>query len=273
MSNLLVEAIPAFADNYIWLIYNKNTPEAWIVDPGDAFPVLDRLKQRSLVLRGILITHHHGDHINGIPALLDAFPNARVIGPKHAKIPWVTEVAAADAHFLLYDDFPVNCLAVPGHTLEHVAYISHPDSNNPMVLCGDTLFSSGCGRLFEGSPETMWRSLKQLMALHPSTKVYAAHEYTQANLTFSAFLLPQNPAIKARKHAVDLLRSQQTPSLPSTMALELKTNPFLMVEQGEVIEAVNLHVGGRCAKTMLTGATTDSAAAVFKIIRQMKDQF
>lgn len=180
----LVEALTAFTDNYIWLIKDLKSQAAWVVDPGDASPVLNALNQQQLQLQGILITHHHYDHINGIPRLIEKLPKVRVIGPSHKQIPWVTDSALdyepeKQNTLNIFDGLSLTSIPVPGHTLEHVAYfleetrddLINQEESSPMLFCGDTLFSSGCGRLFEGTPEMMWESLKKLRALPSNTAV------------------------------------------------------------------------------------------------------
>jgi hydroxyacylglutathione hydrolase len=221
--------IPAFDDNYIWLLHN--TRHAVVVDPGDAAPVIETLKKLNLKLTAILITHHHSDHIDGVDALL-AYHAAPVYAPqyetydfKHIKLVEADEINLAEIN----QSFRVMWL--PGHTLGHIAYV-----NNEYLFCGDTLFGGGCGRLFEGTPQQMLHSLQRLKALKPDTKVFCTHEYTAKNISFALNFEPDNTDLLARKQQVQALRAQRLPSLPSTIELELQTNPFLRCNQATIIK-------------------------------------
>ena len=244
--------IPAFSDNYIWLIHHQGI--AIVVDPGDAQPVLQRLSALNLRLEAILVTHHHHDHIGGVQALIDA-TSAAVFAPakEHYAFPH-QPVKAGDTL-----DFPalalsLSVLEVPGHTLGHVAYYG-----NGMLFCGDTLFGAGCGRLFEGSPAQMHASLQQLAALPGATAVYCAHEYTERNLEFSLSLQPEHQALLARQQMTWKLRSQGLPSLPSSLSLELATNPFLRCQEAGLAAA--------------SGSSSPDPAQVFAAIREMRNHF
>ncbi len=224
---LEIQAIPAFQDNYIWLITQKNTSTAWVVDPGEASPVLSQLTQQGLTLSGILLTHHHADHIGGVAELVQAFPQAQVFGNEADahRLPSLTRALKdGDVFELLGCRFTT--LEVPGHTLGHLAFFSQ-DHQPPLLFCGDTLFAGGCGRLFEGSAEQMAHSLQRLAALPDTTQVYAAHEYTLNNLKFALMAEPDNAALQARYQACEALRAAQQATLPSDLALEKATNPFL----------------------------------------------
>ena len=171
-----VKAIKAFSDNYIWCISNEAEQTAWVVDPGQAEPVLNYLYEQNLTLCGILITHHHYDHTDGVAALVKAFRDIPVYGPRHSPFKGITH-GVSEADKVTVYDYTFTVLATPGHTLDHVCYI-----NDELSFTGDTLFSAGCGRLFEGSAEQMWHSLCKLRALPDECKIYCTHEYTQANL-------------------------------------------------------------------------------------------
>ncbi len=217
----LITPIPAFKDNYLWLL--QNAGENWLVDPGDAEAVRRELDRQRLELHGILITHHHPDHIGGVEALRR--PGMRIIGPALDVLPWTTEpLAGGETLHLAGLTFEV--LAVPGHTLNHLAFVCR-DTEPPVLFCGDTLFSAGCGRLFEGTAEQMHASLTLLKRLPDSTRVYCAHEYTQANTRFALTVDSENPDLLSFARQVDQARQQNRPTLPSTIGLEKRVNPFL----------------------------------------------
>lgn len=221
--------LPAFDDNYIWLLHNAN--HAMVVDPGDAKPVLAALKQHKLILSHILITHHHADHIDGVAELLAFSPATIVYAPSYEQFNF--------PHIALKENDEINLpeikqtfriMHLPGHTLGHIAYV-----NDESLLCGDTLFGAGCGRLFEGTPMQMLSSLNRLKQLNDATKVYCTHEYTTKNIAFALTLEPNNADLFARQTQVQVLRAQQLPSLPSNIGLERLTNPFLRCNSPEII--------------------------------------
>jgi hydroxyacylglutathione hydrolase len=226
--------IPAFNDNYIWLAHDGR--HALAVDPGDAAPVRDFIAQNGLTLVAILITHHHGDHTGGLPAFAGQCP---VFGPAAEDIPGVTHpVREGDTVPIPELDLRFEVLDLPGHTLGHVAYAAPG-----MVFCGDTLFSAGCGRLFEGSPAQMKASLAKLAALPPDTRVYCTHEYTLANLAFAQVAEPENPERDAWLAQCQRLRASGQPTLPTTIGRERAINPFLRVDQPTLIEGLSHFVG------------------------------
>lgn len=221
-------ALPALQDNYIWLL--RQARQAIVVDPGQAEPVLAYLQAHQLTLQAVLITHQHRDHIDGLPELLTNWPQAQVYVPAgsvHAR--QMAGIVVSDLQQLTLGDssLAAEVLAVPGHTLNHLAYLVKPPNQSPVLFCGDTLFSAGCGRLFEGTAEQMWQSLQRLAALAPDARLCCAHEYTLANLQFALAVEPDNAAVHARIAEVELLRQQGLPSLPSTIAAELLFNPFV----------------------------------------------
>lgn len=224
--SLQLQAIPAFNDNYIWLLHNGQ--HAVVVDPGDASPVLEVLTTQQLTLSAILITHHHHDHVGGITALLDVFPTIDVYGPAKENIPHCTqklnEASAVKLNALGLD---LRVLDIPGHTAGHIAYFGYSDLNEAFVFCGDTLFSGGCGRLFEGTPAQMLNSLNKLSALPPETLICCAHEYTLSNLMWALDVEPDNAELQAYFNEANQLRAAGQPTLPSTLAREQKINPFL----------------------------------------------
>ncbi|HEX4937256.1 MAG TPA: hydroxyacylglutathione hydrolase [Candidatus Kapabacteria bacterium] len=261
MSNLHIHPISAFSDNYIWCLHNQQL--AVVVDPGDAGPVQRYLQQQGLQLAGILVTHHHPDHIAGINTLVEHWPGIPVWGPAQEHIPARTQALQQGNRVQLPLGLELQVLDVPGHTLGHIAYFGTGASTGPVLFCGDTLFSSGCGRLFEGTPEQMFHSLGLFRRLPGETRVFCTHEYTLSNLKFALAVEPDNMDIQQRKTAVEQLRADHLPSLPSTLALELKVNPFLRTDQAPVIEAVSRNCGARPA----------SEAQTFARLRAWKDHF
>lgn len=255
---LAIEPIPAFTDNYIWCLHDGSN--AWVIDPGDAIPVIGFIESHDLHLRGILITHHHPDHIGGVGALCERFALKTVYGPDNPEIADITDVLReGDAITVLGQQFTV--LEVPGHTLDHIAYLS-TQMQPPALFCGDTLFAAGCGRLFEGTPEQMFTSLNKLKNLEPATRIFCTHEYTQANLRFAQAVEPDNLSLKQRAQSADNVRANDQPTLPSTLALELETNPFLRTQQPAVRAAALRH-----------SAQNTQEVEIFAAIRRWKDQF
>lgn len=231
--------IPAFTDNYIWAL--DNGQQAVVVDPGTEHGVLEWLAAKSLNLFAILITHHHADHTGGVQILQEA-TGAQVWGPAYETMPEpLTRLADGDHLQVLGLDFQV--LAVPGHTAGHIAYHCPDVDGAPLLFCGDTLFSAGCGRLFEGTPAQMLASLDRLAALPAHTRVCCTHEYTLANLRFALAVEPDN--LDLRNHAAhcEVLRQQNFPTLPSSIGLELKINPFLRSRQPGIAQAMQQRVG------------------------------
>lgn len=245
--------IPAFKDNYIWLLVRDG--RAAVVDPGDPAPVIERLEALGLVLESILITHHHADHQGGIAALVERW-QADVFGPEIESITGCNHpLTGGESIQVLGQEIKV--LAVPGHTLGHLAYYV------PGVLfCGDTLFGAGCGRLFEGTPAQMHNSLAQIAALPDDTLIYCAHEYTEANLRFAQELEPLNQDIQDRVKRVAESRAEGKSSVPSSLREEKASNPFLRTHVAAVIEAVRENLTVNC-----------DSVAVFSAVRQWRNNF
>jgi hydroxyacylglutathione hydrolase len=257
---LAVLTVPAFNDNYLWLIHDGVNAAA--VDPGDAQPILAALKAHGLTLTAILLTHHHADHTGGVPALLQHYA-VPVYGPRSDGIAAVTQPLSEDATVHVPGlDLQLSVLEVPGHTLGHIAYFRSGDE--PWLFCGDTLFAGGCGRLFEGSPSQMVDSLNKLAALPAETKVFCAHEYTLSNLRFASAVDPGNAALQARVEADTAKRARGVPTVPSTIGMERNTNPFLRYAEPQI--AAQLVAAGK-----LQGG--EAPVAVFAALRQWKNTF
>lgn len=247
-SEIRIEPIPAFNDNYFWLLVLGG--QAAIVDPGDAEPVLQRLQQRRLMLTNILVTHHHGDHVGGVAALVRS-TGARVYGPRGETIP-ARDVALGEGDRIEVLGLALHVLDVPGHTRGHIAYYA-PALR--ALFCGDTLFAAGCGRLFEGTAEQMTASLAKLAQLPAETRVYCAHEYTLANLRFARAVEPDNGVLMQRQRQCVALREGGQPTVPSTIGEELDTNPFLRCDVAAVRRMAETRAGHALATTAEAFAT------------------
>ena len=252
--------IPAFADNYIWLL--REGGAAVVVDPGDAAPVQAYLDAEGLDLAAIVATHHHGDHVGGVEALM-ASRQVPVYGPARETIPARTRALGEGDRVVLGDvGLELQVLDVPGHTAGHIAYTGRV-ADAPVLFCGDTLFAAGCGRIFEGTPAMMWTSLSKLAALDPATRVFCAHEYTLANLRFAAAVEPANVAVAQRRERDAAVRERGQPTVPSTIADELATNPFLRANEPAVRAEAEAHAG----------RLLDGDVAVFAQLRAWKNGY
>lgn len=254
-----IQPIEAFSDNYIWLLADADSGTAFVVDPGDAAPVVARLEELGLALAGVLVTHHHFDHVGGLAALRERY-EPLVYGPDNPAIEGIDRVLRQGDSIEVFG-LPFTVLEVPGHTLDHIAYFH--DGDNPLLFCGDTLFAGGCGRVFEGNPPMMLQSLESLAALPAATRVYCAHEYTLANLAFARAVEPDNDALAARVSAAEATRARGEPTVPSDIGLELATNPFLRCGEGALRDAL-------AGQGRLEGTTP---AEVFTTVRGWKDNF
>ena len=251
--------IKAFQDNYIWMINLPDSTLSYVVDPGDPEPVFQALTQNRRKLGGILITHHHPDHTGGIVKLTERY-QCPVFGPDSTHIPQVTDLLRGGEQLKL-DSVNFEIIEVPGHTLDHIAYYS---ADHKVLFCGDTLFAGGCGRMFEGQPEQMLNSLSKLAALPEDTKVYCAHEYTQANLSFALAVEPDNKLLVDRAKTVDSYRALEQSTVPSTIGVEKSTNPFLRTREP------NVHKAAQLQKDISEPMTETE---VFAAIRGWKDNF
>lgn len=259
---LFVVPIPAFEDNYLWLLARDSM--AAVVDPGDAAAVQRELDSRALGLAAILVTHHHGDHTGGV-AELAARHGCPVYGPaaEAARIPALTSpLREGDTLRIPELDLGFEAWETPGHTAGHLAYVG-TGSGAGLLFCGDTLFSAGCGRLFEGTAAQLHGSLQRLAALPPETRVYCTHEYTASNLAFARAVLPRDPAIAAASEDVAGRRARGEPSLPSTVGRERAINVFLRAAEPAVAAAASAHAGSVCTPGL----------AAFTALRRWKDGF
>ena len=251
-----IEPIEAFSDNYIWLLTTNEG--SIVIDPGESQNLLKILKENNLNLKAILITHHHFDHTGGINEIL-LEKSIDVYGPNNNIDSINIRVNDKSKINLLGIEFEI--FEIPGHTLDHIAYYSE-NNGHPILFCGDTLFAGGCGRVFEGTFEQMYDSLSILKNLPFNTKIYCGHEYTQSNLKFAKSVEPLNQRIVSRYNDVIELRKQGIPTLPTTIKLELETNPFFRVDLEEIQETISKKFN-----------TAKNEKDIFSAIRQWKDNF
>ena len=252
-----IEPIKAFDDNYIWLMTTNEG--SIVVDPGENINLLKVIEKKNIKLDAILITHHHYDHTGGIEELLIKYPNLKVYGPNNNVDLIKSRLVDGELLNVIGIDFEV--IEIPGHTLDHIAYYANIN-NSPILFCGDTLFAGGCGRVFEGTFDQMYESLMKLKKLPQNTRIYCGHEYTINNLQFAKAVEPDNIDLIARYNDALDLRKNNIPTLPSTLSIELKTNPFLRAEKNNVQKIIS--------HKFKTGF---SEKEIFRSLRQWKDNF
>ena len=251
-----IESIEAFTDNYIWLVTTNEG--SIVIDPGESSNVINHIDKNQLDLKAIFITHHHLDHTGGVDEITSYYP-VDVFGPNNNIETISKRLRDGDNINIIGIEFQI--IEIPGHTLDHIAYYSK-NNGNPILFCGDTLFSAGCGRVFEGTFEQMYESLLKLKNLPNNTKIYCGHEYTLSNLEFAKEAEPFNQNILSRYNEVIKLREKGIPSLPSLLSTELKTNPFLRCDSKEVQENISTKFN-----------TQKKTKEIFKALRLWKDNF
>lgn len=249
-----LNAIPVLQDNYVWMLIDAQK-RCVIIDPGEAEPVMSKIAANEWDPQAIFLTHHHADHVAGVDQLIRRWPNLRVYGPQETQEKGVTQVV--DENSLITEiDLTFQVIATPGHTLGHISYFAEP-----YLFCGDTLFSGGCGRLFEGSPQQMYESLNKLMRLPQNSLICAAHEYTASNLKFARHIWPQNPHILSYQQKIKKLRENHQITLPTTLEKQQVINPFLNTQHIDLI------------KNVMGNRSFDETWQVFARLRQLKDNF
>jgi len=254
MLMLQIWPVPVFSDNYVWILENAETNRVTVVDPGDGQPVIAALDERGLEVGAVLLTHHHQDHVGGLAEIIRRYHPA-VYGSGDDSVSGIDH-PVGDGDTVSTADFDLEVVALPGHTINHLGYIGLE-----IAFVGDTLFAGGCGRVFEGTPIQMHDSLSRLAALVPETKAYCAHEYTVSNLRFAQAVEPGSEILARRLEASETARAADQPTVPSTIAYELETNPFLRCSEPAVVAAAEVQAG----------QTLQPGAEVFAVLRAWKD--
>ncbi len=259
---LQIHTLPAFEDNYFWLIQpDAQSPCSYIIDPGSAPVVHDYLKQHHLQLKGVLLTHHHHDHIDGAAELSDKY-QIPIYGPRSARMPQVTH-HLGEGDKLPLGNLTAKILETPGHTLDHIAYLIETTEQPPHLFSGDTLFGAGCGRLFDGTAPLLYAALQRIAALPEDTFIYGGHEYTLANIRFALSIEPDNNELQARQVLETEKRKQGIATLPTQLGREKRTNPFLRCHLKSI----------RSSVAQISGKTFANDAEVFASLRLIKDHF
>lgn len=257
MNIIGIPALVGSYDNYIWVL--SQSQRAWVIDPGESEQVIDYLSQNGLTLQGVLITHFHHDHVDGIPALKNAFPNCHIYGPQKTDNPLIQTRLSEGDEVALSHDFILKVLDTPGHTDDHIAYYSD-NATKRALFCGDTLFAGGCGRKFTGTFKAFSDSILKLRALPVDTEFYCAHEYTESNLKFAHIVEPNNPTLIQRIKACRINYPENLESPQSTLELEGATNPFMRFDTAEIKQQL-IELGSK-----------DTPEALFKTLREWKDR-
>ncbi|UDG80644.1 Hydroxyacylglutathione hydrolase [Candidatus Hartigia pinicola] len=246
--------IPVLNDNYIWLISN-NYRQCVIIDPTESELILKIIIQKKFIPKAILLTHHHNDHTGGVMGILSVFRNLPIFGPEETRTKGATQIVE-DGDGVKIENFYFDIIGLPGHTLGHVGFY-----RSPYLFCGDTLFSGGCGRIFEGTPEQMYYSIQKISALPDNTLICCAHEYTQSNLNFAHYIWPENITICQYLNEVSIKRSKNQPTVPSTLKIERKINLFLQCNN-RILK-----------KKLKINSLNTSPKTVFIMLRQFKNQY
>lgn len=246
--------VPALNDNYIWVLAD-NQKQCIIVDPAEAEPVLEIITQKHLIPVAILLTHHHNDHTGGVEEILNKFTTLPVFGSKETANKGATELVE-DGDNIIINQFNFHIISLPGHTLEHIAFYQAP-----YLFCGDTLFSAGCGRIFEGTPKQMYQSIQKIAALPDDTQICCAHEYTLSNLKFAHHIWPENEAITQYLQKITQMRDKHQPTVPTTLKTERKINIFLQCDNQQLQKKLQVNI------------QNPPLRAIFTLLRQLKDQY
>ncbi|MBQ0270442.1 MULTISPECIES: hydroxyacylglutathione hydrolase [Providencia] len=246
--------VPALNDNYIWVLVDSHQ-QCIIVDPAEAEPVLEIMTAKQLAPIAILLTHHHNDHTGGVKGILSKFTTLPVFGPQETQSKGATEIVE-NGDKVIINEFNLQVISLSGHTSEHIGFYQAP-----YLFCGDTLFSAGCGRIFEGTPEQMFESIQKIAELPDETLICCAHEYTLSNLKFAHHVWPENEAITQYLQKITQIRDKHQPTVPTSLKTEKKINIFLQCDNVQLQKKLNINV------------QNPPLRAVFTLLRQLKDQY